>query len=50
MAVHDPTAANVSLWARFFEEEWAARMQPQPYVVRRRRGVLLAHRRRRAAI
>jgi len=36
MAVHDPTAANVSLWARFFEEEWSAAgdAAPQPYVVR----------------
>ena len=36
MAVHDPTAANVSLWARFFEEEWAAAgdAAPQPYLVR----------------
>jgi hypothetical protein len=29
MAVHDPTAANVSLWARYLEEEWGNIVDPR---------------------
>ena len=29
MAVHDPTAANVSLWARYLEEEWGSIVDPR---------------------
>ncbi len=29
MAVHDPTAANVSLWARYLEDEWGAALDPR---------------------